>query len=112
MFDKYLMDQEKIFTSINSPPGVFRISSAEEYHNQLQSMGSWCDENFESEEAKVLFGTPATFVGLSPYDSGGGQICHLFATVAQDDRKSKIKIVKNAILNYNYIRRRNVKRVY
>lgn len=54
MFDKYLMDLEKIFTSINSPLGVFRISSAEDYHNQLQSMRSWCDENFESEE-EVLF---------------------------------------------------------
>jgi hypothetical protein len=53
MFDKYLMDQEKIFISINTPPGVFRISSAEDYRSQLQSMRSWCDENFESEEAKV-----------------------------------------------------------
>jgi hypothetical protein len=53
MFDKYLMDQEKIFISINTQPGVFRISSAEDYRSQLQSMRSWCDENFESEEAKV-----------------------------------------------------------
>lgn len=43
LFNKYLLDREKIFSSINSPP-VERIPAAEEYRNQLQSMRSWCDE--------------------------------------------------------------------
>ena len=54
-------------------------------------MRSWCDENFESDEAKVLFGTSATFVGLSPDDAGGGQLCHLFATIAQDKGNNVVR---------------------
>jgi len=39
------------------------------------------NENFESDEAKVMFGT---FVSLSPDDAGGGKIASLFASVIQD----------------------------
>ena len=41
-------------------------------------------ENFESDEAKVMFGTFAAFVGLSPDNAGGGKIASLFASVIQD----------------------------
>ena len=91
LFSKYLVDREEIFTSINSPPGDSSISSTEEYRNQMQSMRSWCEENFESDQAKVLFGTSATFVGLSPDDAGGGSICHLFAAIAQDKGNNVVK---------------------
>ena len=91
LFNKYLVDREKIISSINSPPTELEIFSAEGYRKQLQSMRSWCDENFESDEAKVLFGTSATFVGLSPDDAGGGQLCHLFATIAQDKGNNVVR---------------------
>lgn len=49
-------------------------------------MRSWCNENFESEEARVVFGTFAAFVGLSPDDAGGGGggTVFLFARAMQD----------------------------
>lgn len=91
LFNKYLMDREKIFTSINSPPGDLNMSSPQQYRKQLQSMRSWCDENFESDETKVLFGTPTTFVGLSPDDAGGGDLCYLYAAIAQDKGNNVVK---------------------
>ena len=54
-------------------------------------MRSWCDENFESDEAKVMFGTFAAFVGLSPDDAGGGEICHLFASIIQDKGNNVVR---------------------
>jgi len=90
LFNKYLLDRDKIFSSINSPP-VEIISSPEEYRKQHQSMRSWCDEYFESDEAKVVFGTFAAFIGLSPDDAGGGEVCHLFASIAQDKGNNVVR---------------------
>jgi beta-carotene ketolase (CrtO type) len=97
LFDKYKAQRESIVSSINSPPtssnpsaynqgneteGI--IESFTEYRIALQSMRSWCDEWFETEEVKVMFGTFASFVGLSPDDAGGGELSFLFASVTQD----------------------------
>ena len=54
-------------------------------------MRSWCDENFETDEVKVLFGTSASFVGLSPNDAGGGELCHIFAAIAQDKGNNVVR---------------------
>ena len=54
-------------------------------------MRSWCDENFESDEAKVVFGTFVAFVGLSPDDAGGGELCHLFASIIQDKGNNVVR---------------------
>jgi beta-carotene ketolase (CrtO type) len=105
MFNTYLSDRDKIISSINSPPADLRMpiekieqleyrqwyTLAEEYRKQLQSMRSWCDENFESDEAKVVFGTFAAFVGLSPDDAGGGELCHLFASIIQDKGNNVVR---------------------
>jgi beta-carotene ketolase (CrtO type) len=105
MFNTYLSDRDKIISSINSPPADLRIpvekieqleyrqgyTLAEGYRKQLQSMRSWCDENFESDEAKVVFGTFAAFVGLSPDDAGGGELCHLFASIIQDKGNNVVR---------------------
>jgi phytoene dehydrogenase-like protein len=64
---------------------------SEKYRKQLQSMRSWCRENFESEEARVMFGTFAAFVGLSPDDAGGGELCFLFASAIQDKGNNVVK---------------------
>lgn len=97
LFDKYKAHRESIVSSINSPPASSTppaynqgyetegiIESFTEYRNELQSMPSWCDEWFETEEVKVMFGTCASFVGLSPDDAGGGELSYLFASVMQD----------------------------
>jgi phytoene dehydrogenase-like protein len=82
MFDKYLEAKKSIISTINSPPLSLSSSIAmmekkspsdlDSYRSSLQSMRSWCNEWFETEEAKVMFGTFAAFVSLSPDDAGGG----------------------------------------
>ena len=83
MFDEYKSNRDLIISSLNSPPvgplefekGNFsdddlttsKISLAgDEYRRRTQSMRSWCDDHFESDEIKAMFGTFAAFVGLSP----------------------------------------------
>jgi beta-carotene ketolase (CrtO type) len=70
ILNEYLSNLKSVISSINSPPTTLqksdKYSEAEEYREQLQSMRSWCDENFESDVVKVMFGTFAAFVGLSP----------------------------------------------
>ncbi|MFZ0897650.1 MAG: NAD(P)/FAD-dependent oxidoreductase [Candidatus Nitrosopolaris sp.] len=51
----------------------------------------WCNEWLESEEAKVMFGTFAAFVGLSPDDAGGGETAYLFSTIVQDGGNNVVK---------------------
>ncbi len=84
MFDQYIAAKHSIISSINSPP--LRLSSSlldgidknpelfDRYRSSLQSMRSWCNEQFELEESKVMFGTFAAFVGLSPDEAGGGEL--------------------------------------
>ena len=95
IFNEYVSNRQSVISSINSPPTRFqksdKYSEAEEYRKQLQSMRSWCDENFESDEAKVMFGTFAAFVGLSPDDAGGGETASLFASVIQDKGNNVVK---------------------
>ncbi len=93
IFDNYKAEKDSIISSINSPPRPMSYSvqdsdrdpeGFDRYRANIQSMRSWCNEWFESEEAKIMFGTFASFVGLSPDDAGGGQIAYLFSTVLQD----------------------------
>jgi beta-carotene ketolase (CrtO type) len=95
IFNEYLSRRQSVISSINSPPRRYQTSDdyseAEEYREHLQSMRSWCNENFESDEAKVMFGTFAAFVGLSPDDAGGGKIASLFASVIQDKGNNVVK---------------------
>ena len=97
MFDEYKLNRDLIISSLNSPPAVpieyaKAISSnnelteskialaGDEFRRRSQSMRSWCDEHFESDEIKAMFGTFTAFVGLSPEDAGGGDLCYLFAS--------------------------------
>src|SRR2546430_10157522 len=101
MFDEYIAAKHSIISSINSPP--LRLSSSlldgidknpelfDRYRSSLQSMRSWCNEQFESEESKVMFGTFAAFVGLSPDEAGGGELSYLFSTVIQDCGNNVVK---------------------
>jgi beta-carotene ketolase (CrtO type) len=110
MFDRYLGEKDFIISTINTPPlplstqiammqnshtGSSSNSSDGErldpYRSSLQSMRSWCNEWFESQEAKVMFGTFAAFVGLSPDDAGGGETAYLFSTIMQDGGNNVVK---------------------
>jgi phytoene dehydrogenase-like protein len=97
MFDKYIANKKSIVSSINSPPfnnqrGTGRVmEDFDIYRETLQSMRSWADEWFEAEEVKVMFGSFASFVGLSPDDAGGGELSYLFASVMQDYGNNAVK---------------------
>jgi phytoene dehydrogenase-like protein len=108
MFEEYKLNRDLIISSLNSPPVVpieyaKAISSnnelteskialaGDEFRRRSQSMRSWCDEHFESDEIKAMFGTFAAFVGLSPEDAGGGDLCYLFAAIIQDGGNNVVK---------------------
>jgi len=94
MFESYIDEMDSIITTINSPPLLLSsqlaameknstTDSGSSYRSKLQSVRSWCNEWFESEEAKIMFGTFSSFVGLSPDDAGGGEIAYLFSSIIQ-----------------------------
>ena len=109
MFKEYKSNRELIISSFNSPPTGGQIEHAKgvssndeltksktalagvEFRRRTQSMRSWCDEHFESDEIKAMFGTFAAFVGLSPEDAGGGDLCYLFAAIIQDGGNNVVK---------------------
>jgi beta-carotene ketolase (CrtO type) len=63
----------------------------DEYRFGLQSMRSWCDQTFESEEVKCLFGAFALFMAHAPDDAGGAELAWLFGTVLQDAGSNLVK---------------------
>ncbi len=102
MFQRYIENRDAIISNINSPPlpisselaGIEKSSTTDDgisYRSKLQSMRSWCNEWFESEEAKIMFGTFSSFVGLSPDDAGGGEISYLFSSIIQDGGNNVVK---------------------
>jgi phytoene dehydrogenase-like protein len=68
-----------------SPAGM------DQYRFGLQSMRSWCDQTFESEEVKCLFGAFALFMAHAPDDAGGAELAWLFGTVLQDAGNNLVK---------------------
>jgi beta-carotene ketolase (CrtO type) len=92
LFRRYRAEREGIIRSLFSAPPPLSESIREmeatpggidRYRLSLQSMRSWGDETFESEEAKCLFGAFAPFVGHGPDDAAGAEIAWLFASVLQ-----------------------------
>lgn len=96
LFETYKKEKKDIISSINSSPQLLssQIKKMEKsvsekillnkFRSNIQSMRSWGNEYFESEEIRVLFGTFAAFVGLSPDDAGGGSFSYLFSSIIQD----------------------------
>src|SRR5262245_6269872 len=91
---RYIAAKPGIVASLFSPPPSFLDAATrrahtpgglDEYRFGLQSLRSWADEQFESEEIKTLFGGFAAFVGAAPDDAGGAEIAWLFAMVLQND---------------------------
>lgn len=100
LFQRYLAGKEELVASLFSPPPSFAVEAAalertsagmNEYRFSLQSLRSWADELFESEEIKCLFGAFAMFVGAAPDDAGGAQLAWLFASVLQDTGNNLVK---------------------
>ena len=90
MFDKYLTNKDKIIHPLNTPPchpaqqSHFsnQMNMNDDYRSAIQSLRSWCNEYFESEETKVFFGAWAAHVSASPDDAGGGSLAYLFSVLS------------------------------
>ncbi len=100
LFERYRAEKDKVVAALFSPPpslcaevDALERSSAgmDQYRFGLQSMRSWCDEMFESEEIKCLFGAFALFMAHAPDDAGGAELAWLFGTVLQDVGNNLVK---------------------
>ncbi|HEX3267453.1 MAG TPA: NAD(P)/FAD-dependent oxidoreductase [Gaiellaceae bacterium] len=100
LFTRYRAERDRIVRSLFSAPeslsaGMRRMEDRpgglDGYRFSLQSMRSWCDETFESDEAKCLFGAFAPFVGHGPDDAAGAEISWLFASVLQTDGNKLVR---------------------
>ena len=100
LVERYRAAKGKIVASLFSPPPAFSAEAAaleqssagmEEYRFGLQSMRSWCDQTFEFEEVKCLFGAFALFMAHAPDDAGGAELAWLFGTVLQDAGNNLVK---------------------
>jgi beta-carotene ketolase (CrtO type) len=100
MFQDYLQVKGDIAAWMNSTPlslaeDTSRLAATsgglESYRLGLQSMRSWCDENFEAEETKLFLGSFACHASASPDDAGGGRLAWLFDTLIQDMGNNVVK---------------------
>jgi beta-carotene ketolase (CrtO type) len=100
LIESYRTEKDKIVSSMFSVPPSFSAEVSamehnpggmEEYRFGLQSMRSWCDQTFEAEEVKCLFGAFALFMAHAPDDAGGAELAWLFGTVLQDAGNNLVK---------------------
>jgi phytoene dehydrogenase-like protein len=100
LFEHYLAQKDGIVTGMFSPPPSFVAEASafqstpggmDEYRFSLQSLRSWCDETFETEQVKCMAGAFAPFVGHAPDEAGGAEIAWLFASVLQDAGNNFVK---------------------
>jgi beta-carotene ketolase (CrtO type) len=100
LVERYRAAKDKIVASLYSAPPAFSAEAAalerspagmDQYRFGLQSMRSWCDQTFESEEVKCLFGAFALFMAHAPDDAGGAELAWLFGTVLQDAGNNLVK---------------------
>ena len=97
LLERYRAAKDKLVASLFSPPPTLAATlerspgGMDEYRYGLQSMRSWCDQTFESEEVKCLFGAFALFMAHAPDDAGGAELAWLFGTVLQDAGNNLVK---------------------
>lgn len=93
LYRKWLESKEEIIKALNSPPEKLsayitylenKTNGLEEYKFDMQTLRSFCDENFESENVKCFLGSFALHTGMSPDDVGGGKLAWLFDCIIQD----------------------------
>ncbi len=100
LFERYRGERDEIVRALFSPPRPLSGALAQmeatpggldRYRLSLQSARSWCDETFESAQAKCLFGAFAPFVGHGPDDAAGAEISWLFASVLQAEGNKLVR---------------------
>ena len=89
---RFAQEQSGIAAWMNSPPPSFAEATgslsqmpdgSDEYRFELQSLRSWLNEQFESEETRLFLGSFACHAGVGPDDTGGGHLAWLFASLIQ-----------------------------
>ena len=92
LYENFLAIKDQFVASFNSLPLSFADQAAllqampgglDQFRFQTQTFRSWCDEMFEAEETKVLFGAWDLHVGTAPDDGGGASMAWAFAMVIQ-----------------------------
>ncbi|WP_308124208.1 phytoene desaturase family protein [Mycolicibacterium xanthum] len=85
LYREFLEQESAITGSFNEPPPEVDVSGTDPdgYRFSLQSLRSWCDERFVSDETKALVGSWAMHVGAAPDEAGGGFAAWLFSMVVQ-----------------------------
>jgi phytoene dehydrogenase-like protein len=100
LMHRFLAQKDAITAAMFSPPPSlpaaateFAVSpkGMEAYRFSMQSVRSWANQTLESEATKTLFGSFATFLGLSPDDAGGAELGWLFASVLQNVGNNLVK---------------------
>ena len=98
LIERYHAGREAFIGSFFSPPEhPAGERPPEQYRFSLQSLRSWADETFESEEARALFGGFAMFVGAAPDDAGGAEIAWLFGAVLQAEGNNLVRGGMNGV---------------
>src|SRR5829696_7961744 len=106
LVERYRAAKDKIVASLFSAPPAFSAEAAalerspagmDEYRFGLQSLRSWCDQTFESEEVKCLFGAFALFMAHAPDDAGGAELAWLFGTVLRDAGNNLVKVGRHRV---------------
>jgi len=100
LMHQFLAQKDAITAAMFSPPPSFPAAATEfaasptgmdAYRFSMQSIRSWADQTLDSETAKTLFCSFATFLGASPDDAGGAQLGWLFASVLQNAGNNLVK---------------------
>ena len=100
LMHQFLADKDAITAAMFSPPPSFPVAAVhfaasptgmEAYRFSMQSVRSWANQILESDAAKTLFGSFATFLGASPDDAGGAELGWLFASVLQNAGNNLVK---------------------
>jgi phytoene dehydrogenase-like protein len=93
LFEGYLAAKPFVLQLLLNPPPAFSALLAqletlpdglEVFRNFLLPVRQWCDENFEAEETKVLFGSWAIHASYAPDDAGGAIFTSLITAICQD----------------------------
>lgn len=100
LMHQFLTQKDAITAAMFSPPPSFPVAAArfaaspagmDAYRFSIQSVRSWANQTLEAEATKTLFGSFATFLGLSPDDAGGSELSWLFASVLQNVGNNLVK---------------------
>ena len=83
LIERYRDGRAAFVHAFFSPPAPRVVAPPAQLRASLQSVRSWTDATFESEEVRSLFGGFAAFVGSAPDDAGGAEIAWLFGAVLQ-----------------------------